>query len=533
MDRDAMAEPGRGADPPAGPSRMEERLRATFEHAAVGMAHADEAGRYLAVNPALARLTGYSVDELMSKSFVDITHPDDLDADLFQSRRLLAGEITSYSLEKRYIRKDGRVVWVNLSVSQACEASTGQRFLIGVVEDIDDKKNAEREREKLVDALITAEEALREADRRKDQFIAMLAHELRNPLAPVRNAVEVLLRSGAMEPRLERARGVIDRQVTHMARLIDDLLDVSRIARGKLELRKERCDLGVIARQTAEDHRAGLEGAGLRLLVAESEHPLWVDGDPVRLAQMITNLLQNAGRFTNQGGFVELYAELDLPHRQAVVSVCDTGVGIEPSLLPRLFDPFSQADQGLARTKGGLGLGLALTKGLAELHGGEVTAESEGKDCGATFTLRIPLREARAAAAAPESCVAVAGEVRLRILVVEDNRDSAESLVDLLVLAGHEVRLAENGVEALGAAWAFRPEVVISDLGLPGELDGFAIARALRAEPTFAGIALIALSGYADEEARHRSREAGFDTHLAKPPDIAKLEQALSNCGSK
>ena len=376
-----------------------------------------------------------------------------------------------------------------------------------------------------------AEEALREADRRKDEFIAILAHELRNPLAPVRSAVEVLRRLGQAEPRLDRARDIIDRQVTHMARLIDDLLDVSRITRGKLALQRETCDLATIARLTAEDYRATLEAAGLRLVVSGPAGPLWVDGDPVRLAQMIGNLLNNAARFTDKGGLVEVRAELDDASRLAVVSVADTGVGIEPALLSRLFDPFSQAHQDLARSKGGLGLGLALTKGLAELHGGGVAAHSGGPGRGSTFTLRIPLSKARDETVSQGSPAARDGG-GLLVLVIEDNEDAAEMLYELLQLGGHEVKLAFNGAAGVAAARELRPRVVISDIGLPGELDGYAVARALRAEPALQGVYLIALSGYADEDARRRSREAGFDVHIAKPADIATLERALADVGA-
>lgn len=377
-----------------------------------------------------------------------------------------------------------------------------------------------------------AEEALREADRRKDEFIAILAHELRNPLAPVRSAVEVLRRLGQAEPRLDRARDIIDRQVTHMARLIDDLLDVSRITRGKLALQRETCDLATIARLTAEDYRATLEAAGLRLVVSGPAGPLWVDGDPVRLAQMIGNLLNNAARFTDKGGLVEVRAELDDASRLAVVSVADTGVGIEPELLSRLFDPFSQAHQDLARSKGGLGLGLALTKGLAELHGGGVAAHSGGPGRGSTFTLRIPLCHARYETTLQGAAVSRGGD-GLRVLVVEDNPDAAEMLCELLQLGGHEVKLAFNGAAGVAAARELLPRVVISDIGLPGELDGYAVARALRAEPALQGVYLIALSGYADEDARRLSREAGFDVHIAKPADIATLERALQDISSR
>jgi PAS domain S-box-containing protein len=377
-----------------------------------------------------------------------------------------------------------------------------------------------------VTAQRAAEEALRDADRRKDDFIAILAHELRNPLGPVRMAVEILRRADPSEPRAARAREIVARQVGHMARLIDDLLDVSRIARGKLALQVERCDLAAIARQTSEDYRATLEGAGLRLRVSVGDAPVWVDGDPVRLAQMIGNLLQNAGRFTEPGGEVAIRAEADAAGGEASVTVVDSGVGIDPTLLGRLFDPFAQADQDLARTKGGLGLGLALTKGLAELHGGRVEAASEGPGRGSVFTIRIPTGAARRSAPGRASS-AEEDAAGMRILVIEDNRDAAETLGTLLELEGHQVTIANEGASGLARARALRPDVVISDLGLPGALDGYAVARAIRAEPTLRAVPLIALSGYANEDARRRSLEAGFDAHLAKPPDLGALMRTL------
>jgi CheY-like chemotaxis protein len=276
-------------------------------------------------------------------------------------------------------------------------------------------------------------------------------------------------------------------------------------------------------RQTAEDYRSNLEATGLSLDIEAPGAPLWVDGDPVRLTQMVGNLFNNAGRFTDRGGRVQVRITRSGPWVE--VTVADTGVGIEPTLLSRLFDPFSQAEQDLARTKGGLGLGLALTKGLVELHGGEITAESPGPGRGSTFRLRLPASgdpaEQKVADARP-------AERTLRILVVEDNHDAAEMLGELLELAGHEVKLAFDAVAALHLAREFRPEVVVSDLGLPGELDGYGLARALRSEEGLRDAYLIALSGYASEEARQRSSAAGFDAHLAKPPDLSKLEATLA-----
>jgi PAS domain S-box-containing protein len=367
---------------------------------------------------------------------------------------------------------------------------------------------------------LEAQDALREAHRRKDEFIATLAHELRNPLAPVRNAAEILSRLPSADPNGQRMVGVIRRQVAHMARLIDDLLDVARIARGKLELAPVDCDLARIALATVEDYRESMVAARIELVLQQSDGALPVHGDPIRLAQAIGNYLQNATRFA-QGSRVTVTTHADDETGEAVVTVADEGAGIAPHLLPRLFDSFAQADQGLARTKGGLGLGLALTRGLAELHGGRVLAASEGEDRGARFELRIPLRTVEAVAAGTEEGLPAAP--RTRILVIEDNHDSADTLGMILESQGHEVRLAYDGASGLQLAAAWQPQVVISDLGLPGAVDGYTVARQLRAAPHTAGARLLALSGYADPESVQRSRNAGFDAHLAKPVEFRDL----------
>lgn len=505
-------------------------LDAILEAAPAGIIVADAGGRLVRMNAANERLWGIapyskSVDEYREWKgyWADKSerHGQRLEPEEWAMSRALRGETVHDDIVE--IEPFGEPGKRRTMVNSGAPVRDAQGRITGaIVAQMDISALVQSEA-----ALRALNEKLREADRRKDEFIGILAHELRNPLAPVRNAVEILRRAGVAEPRVERARSVIERQVAHMARLIDDLLDVSRIARGKLALQREACDLSAIARQTAEDYRASIEESGLRLVIAGAKEPAWVEGDPVRLAQMIANLLHNAARFTDRGGQVEVRAEVSLDARQALVSVTDTGVGIPPDLLSRLFDPFSQADQDLARSKGGLGLGLSLTRGLAELHGGAVEVRSEGLGRGATFTLRIPLLASRYASLDAGSGPAMDGGA-LRVLIVEDNRDAAETLAELLSLEGHEVRLAFDGATAVQAAKELPPDAVISDIGLPGELDGYSVARALRADPATAGVYLIALSGYANEDARRRSREAGFDVHLAKPADITMIERALT-----
>jgi len=371
-------------------------------------------------------------------------------------------------------------------------------------------------------------EALQRADQRKDDFLAMLAHELRNPLGPVRNAVEILKLGTPTEETVTQARDIISRQVTHMARLVDDLLDVARIARGKVQLRAKTCDLGDIVRQTAEDYRLTLSDAGIQLTVATPPEPLSVNGDPIRLAQVIGNLLHNAGKFTPKDGQVEVLASREPNEHVALITVSDTGAGLDEKVRARLFEPFSQADQALDRDKGGLGLGLALVRGLVELHGGAVDARSDGPGKGSTFLLRIPLLMSGQTSSDVPSRVPQEAPTGLRILLIEDNRDAALTLQMLLSLQGHEVRIGFDGPEGLNTAQVFRPHVVISDLGLPGEMDGYAVASALREDPSLPPIYLIALSGYGQDDDRQRAADAGFDRHLVKPVDPQSLRDALS-----
>lgn len=357
----------------------ERRVRETLDASPSAMIVANEHGIIELANGQAERLFGFTGEEIIGMP-VDRLVPDHLRAVHSAhrrryrenpSRRSMA--ITSVVLYAQ--RKDGSVFPAEIGLNPLQGASSG-RVLASVLD---------------VTQRHIAEQAVREADRRKDEFIAVLAHELRNPLAPVRMAVEIFRRLGPSDPRLQRARDIIGRQVSHMARLIDDLLDVSRITRGQIDLHVERCDLAAIARQVAEDYRPSLEASGLSLVVHEPPHPLWVDGDRVRLAQMVGNVLVNAGRFNHKHGSIEVGLAADGANRMAEVRVANTGPGIEAGTLKRIFEPFEQAPQDAARSKGGLGLGLPLTKGLAELHGGTVDVHSEGTGRGATVWLRLPL----------------------------------------------------------------------------------------------------------------------------------------------
>jgi PAS domain S-box-containing protein len=383
--------------------------------------------------------------------------------------------------------------------------------------DITARKRAERGQEELLDRL-------READRRKDEFLATLAHELRNPLAPIRNAVEIIRLAGADGP-VAQARAVMDRQLTQLVRLVDDLLDVSRITRGKLELRPERCDLRAAVAAAVETARPLLDRAGHAFAEDVPADPVPVDADPARIAQVVGNLLTNAAKYTPRGGSVRLAVGRDGP--DAAVTVTDTGVGIPPDMLDRVFDMFTQVDRSLEKSAGGLGIGLALARGLAEMHGGTIAARSGGEGRGSEFVLRLPL-----AADAPAEGTDRPGQARplarRRVLVVDDNTDAAQSLADLLGLLGHDARTAHDGEAGVAAAEAFRPHLVLMDLGMP-RLNGYDAARRIRAEPWGGGMVLVALTGWGQEDDRRRTAEAGFDRHLVKPVDPAALAGLLAD----
>ena len=368
-----------------------------------------------------------------------------------------------------------------------------------------------------------AEAALREADRRKDEFLAVLAHELRNPLAPIRTALDVFELLGPPDPRLTKARQAASRQVDHMTKLVNDLLDTARISRGKISLHRSPCDLARIAVDTAEDYRSTLAASRLQVTI-DAPLPLVVDGDPTRLAQCIGNLLHNANKFSPAGTTVTVRARR-CPNAygrdMACVEVEDQGSGISADMLPCIFAPFTQANQEPSRAQGGLGLGLALVKGLVELHGGQVKAESAGRGQGARFTIMVPL--AGSQQLPQDDGPALETGPALKLLVVDDNRDYLHTMAAALRAMGHAVWTAERGPEAVDMASRLQPDVVLCDLGLPDGMDGFAVARALRRNPACAKALLVAISGYGGESDREQALEAGFDHHIPKPVSLSEL----------
>jgi signal transduction histidine kinase len=380
------------------------------------------------------------------------------------------------------------------------------------------------ERERLLESLRLSKDQLEDADRRKNEFLAVLSHELRNPLSPIRNSIYLLERAAPGSEQAVRAREVLRRQTEHLTRIVDDLLDVTRISRGKIDLQRKRLDLREIVRRTCDDRRSEFEGSGVVLRVEHHAGPLWVDADPTRIAQIVGNLLHNAVKFTPAGGTVAV--GMRARQGRGELSVRDDGIGMEPSQVERMFEPFAQADHGIARSSGGLGLGLALVKGLVELHGGSVYARSEGLGRGAEFVVSLPLTAAEAAAEARPGAAPPA--LARLVLVIEDNVDAGQTLAEILEMQGHRVRVARDGRSGVALARELRPDVVLCDIGLP-DLDGYEVARSLRADDALRGTRLVALSGYAQPEDRERARQAGFDAHVAKPPDTDVLMDVVAN----
>jgi signal transduction histidine kinase/CheY-like chemotaxis protein len=398
----------------------------------------------------------------------------------------------------------------------------GERLLSFLVVPILDRQYANLYGRDVTDQK-AAEAALREADRRKNEFLAILGHELRNPLGIISNGVQLLHKIGPADRKLIELQDMIARQVTHTSRLLDDLLDVSRLPRGKIQLVKRTCDLREIVQKTAEDYVGELEEKGLKLELNLPDEPLRTAADSTRLAQALNNLLQNVCKFTEPGGTVSV--SLDAENQtHALIKVRDNGIGMDPEVLGWVFEPFRQVDESVHRSRGGLELGLALLKGIVELHGGAVVAASAGRGEGSEFTIRLPLDENYAPSTALER-VNTPEPVRRRILVIEDNLAGAYSMRMVLENLGHILEMPHDGAAGINPAQRFRPDVVLCDIGLP-VFDGYGVARAIRQNPRLGKCQLIAISGYARDE--ERAREAGFDAHLLKPVDFEKLEALLT-----
>ena len=630
----------------------EARSRATFDHAGVAIAHVAPDGRFLEVNPVWRDLTGYTPEELLARTTADITHPEDLADDRIAVQRLLDGG-GSYAREKRYLRKDGGVVWARVTVALIRLADGRPDHFVSVVDDITDRKRAqevlqEKElhmrlalqasgaatwiidysdeasehfdarscelagfsgkarwpsgtfcallhpddrpgmqlafeqtraasgpgpmieyrivradgqvrwlqgagiiqrtaqqqprqfigvsiditaRKRLESELRETIDKLAEADRRKDEFLATLAHELRNPLAPIRNGVQILKLSATQDERSRQTIQMMERQMSHLVRLVDDLLDISRITQGKVQLRQERLLLKDVLVGALESSWTAITAKRLEIVVQLTQQPTPLRGDHDRLTQVFSNILSNAIKYTGAGG--KLWVGLTREGHEAVVSIRDTGVGIPPDSLERVFEMFSQLRPS-GQGEGGLGIGLALVRQLVHMHGGQVQARSEGSERGSEFIVRLPLLEdeeldpTRPGGADTQTAPDAAG----RVLVVDDHQDAAESLAALLQMLGHEVRIATDGSSALAAVQAFHPAIVFMDIGMPG-MSGLEAARRIRQLDLPSQPLIVALTGWGQDADRERSREAGMDEHLVKPIELDGLRAILEQAAER
>jgi PAS domain S-box-containing protein len=492
--------------------QSDEVLRSVLENVLDGIITIDERGTIQSFNPAAERVFAYRAAEVLGRNIsMLMPEPYHGEHDSYLANYLRTGHKKIIGVGREVVgrRSDGTTFPMDLAVSEF--RLNDRRFFTGIVRDITERKRLERElRHRLAE--------LAEADRRKDEFLAMLSHELRNPLAAISGAFELLESNGDPE-QAAWSMEVIDRQVAHLSRLVDDLLDVSRITRGKIRLRRRVVDVAGVMQGAVEAVRPLLDERRHRLRVSVAPGTMWLDVDPTRLEQVLSNLLGNAAKYTDAGGQVDFSASLE--GGEVVIRVRDTGIGIPADQLSQVFELFAQGDRTLARSEGGLGIGLTLARELTEMHGGTVSASSEGEGRGSEFAIRLPAAGRPEAADAPEG--PPEGVPRhARVLIVEDNVDLARGLARFMRHLGYEVETVHDGPAALGAASSFRPEVVLLDIGLPG-LDGYQVARQLRAEEYGRKARIIAVTGYGQEEDVRRSLEAGFDHHMIKPVTFKQL----------
>ncbi|MDR3633342.1 MAG: PAS domain-containing protein [Isosphaeraceae bacterium] len=478
----------------------------------------DDQGRYVYVNSAAERAFRAPRSELYGKTDDQIFPPETAAQFRANDRHALSSSAGVQVIEA--LEHGDGIVHHSLVSKFPIPGPNGKAELVGgMAIDITERREMEQ--------------ALKEADRKKDEFLATLAHELRNPLAPIRNALHLLGRADADESAREEVRAVLLRQVDQLARLVDDLMDVSRITRGNIELRNERIDIAAVVRQAVHACHPLMDDRGHTLSVSLPADPVYLDADPTRLGQVLDNLLTNAAKYTDPGGQIELAVNREGP--EVVIRIRDTGIGIDPQKLPYIFDLFMQAERRLDRSQGGLGIGLSLVRNLVEMHGGNVTARSEGLGHGSEFEIRLPAlppatvegdRGRSGMRRQPARALA-----RRRILVVDDNVDSARMMALLLKRSwGQEVEVAHDGAAAIEAACTFRPELILLDIGLPG-MSGYDVAKDLRQRPEFERTVIVAMTGWGQDEDRRRSREAGIDHHLVKPVDTDDLEQLLAEQG--
>jgi PAS domain S-box-containing protein len=484
----------------------ERELSDFFENSTEGLHKVGPDGSILWANKAEYNLLGYSKDEYVGRSITEFHADAETITEMLQ--KLRQGE-TLENFPARLRCKNGDIKHVLVN-SNACFENGEFVYTRCFTRDVTRQWHAEY--------------VLREADRRKDEFLATLAHELRNPLAPVRNALELLKVDGCNMDTVESARGIMERQVQQMARLVEDLLDVSRITRDRIELRKQRVELFSVIKSAVEISRPLIDSANHQLTITMPANPLFIDGDPIRMAQVFSNLLNNSAKYTEDGGQIQLHVEQR--GRKAVIKVRDNGVGIPCDALAHVFDMFRQLDKSLERSQGGLGIGLTLVRRLVELHGGTINAQSEGVGKGSEFVVQLPLARVDSRSASPPITTAPPLS-RRRILVVDDNKDAGQTLALLLRTKGHDLRTAYDGLEAVDVAGDFQPEIILMDLGMP-RLNGYEATRRIRQLPSGSSAFIVALTGWGQVEDVQRSKEAGCSAHLVKPVDFSALELLLA-----
>jgi PAS domain S-box-containing protein len=479
----------------------------------------DLSHRFIYANQALLRMWGKTMEESIGRNCLELGyepwHAEMHDREIEQviaTKKPIRGEVPFSGTEGRRI--------YDYIFAPVLDSAGEVVAVAGTTRDVTERKEAEQ-------SILKQADRLAEADRAKDEFLATLAHELRNPLAPLRNSLYILRSTAGVDAKGMRIQEMMERQVNHLVRLVDDLLEVSRITRGAFALRKEKVEVAAIVRNAVETIGPLLQSAGHRLAVSVPDAPLWLEGDPVRLGQILSNLLDNAAKYTEDGGAIRVTARRE--GDGAVISVADNGTGIAADMLPRMFEMFSRGERHSARGQGGLGIGLALARRLAQMHDGSLEARSEGAGKGSEFTLRIPLAQDQRGAAA-QGAGAEAAFAKKRILVVDDNHDAGDSLGMILERLGAEVRIVRDGPEALAAFPAYDPSVVLLDIGMPG-MDGYEVARTLRERFPERNAALVALTGWGQEKDRQQARDAGFDHHLVKPAEIGALKELLASLG--
>ena len=503
----------------------EVRYRRLFETARDGILILDaDTGKITEVNPFLCELLGYSRAELLGKELWEIGGFEDVAASRAAFEHLQRTGYDRHEDLPLQTRGKGRV---EVEFVSNAYLAGGKSVIQCNIRDVTDRIRMQKE--------INRQAAeLADAYRRKDEFLAMVSHELRNPLAPILNAVYILRLQGGENPLQREARGMIERQTAHLARIVDDLLEISRIATGRIHLRPAKVELNSIVNRAVAASRPLIEARHHRLSVSLCEAPIWLNADPVRLEQVVVNLLNNAAKYTGEGG--QIWLTVRLSKGEVELRVKDTGIGIEPGLLPRIFDLFTQSEKSLDRAQGGLGIGLALVRSLVEMHRGRVTAESGGPGKGSEFVVRLPV------ASLPMEAVEqdLPGLARQaphgsRVLVVDDNKDLADSMLTLLRMAGYEARAAYTGPEGLEMARSYQPHAVLLDIGLP-EMDGFEVARRIRQDSALDDMLLVAMTGYGEEHHQRASGEAGFSHHLVKPVGAKRLLEFLAEwiprCGA-